>query len=185
MKKWLLMLLSILLIAAMALSFAACGDNDKDDDDEKGSASKKYDKDSIVGEWEGTVDYTELLGVHFEMLADVDCEFNEDGTCTIIIDAESMIKSMKKAGNTAIEDILAEAGMDMTPEEFLEMSGMTADEFFEMMLEEMAIEDTTMDCEYSYEDGVLILDGEEYDCEYTGEELSFDMDGMPVALERK
>ena len=179
MKKWLLMLLSIMLIVAMALSMAACGGKDKDDDDEE-----DYDMDSIAGEWEAKIDLGELSGLDFSLNATVKLVCDEDGTYTITMDSDDILAAVEDNIDDLIEAVLEQTGMDMSVDEFLEEADMDRDEFIDLMAEELEAYEINESGEYTYEDEVLTIDGEEVECKYTGDKLTFEIEGIEFKFTR-
>lgn len=178
MKKWLLMLLSIMLIVAMALSMAACGSGSKDDDEED------YDMDSIAGEWEAKIDLGELSGMDFKLEVTVKLDCDEDGTYTITMDSDDILAAVEDNIDEIIEAALEQTGMDMSVDEFLDEAGMDRDEFIDMMAEELEYYEINESGEYTYEDEVLTIDGEEVECKYTGDKLTFEIEGIEFKFTR-
>lgn len=155
-------LLALLLAVVMLLSLAACADTDDDDDDDSGKSSagsqKDDDEESIVGEWEGELDFGALLN---EMMGAADDEtaeyFDFDGlTITMIFNFEKNGELSIEADEDSLQDMVDEVvdimvdgyekmlkDADMSWEDAL---GMSEDDFRDAMAEEFdadALEEMT------------------------------------------
>lgn len=202
MKDLLKRLLCIVLALTMVVALVACGSSDEDEDEEEDEKTaeeggKKSNKDNddeeeeeeddkgkedskkedtLVGDWEATIDLSEYLN---EMLAaelgmDLEVEdfaivmtlsFDEDGTYEAGIDTSKMEDAMED-----IVDVLWDAMMEMTAEEagmsvseveeMMEQQGVTKD----MLMEEMDLEAAMAEAFEEFEDeskGEWVLDGDE------------------------
>ena len=206
MKDLLKRILCIVLALTMVVALVACGssDDDDDDDDEKtaeegGKKSSKKDKnnkdeeDTLVGEWEATIDMSDYLNdmLAAEMDMDLGIEdfalvmtiaFDEDGTYEAELDMskmeDAMVDVIDKMWEAILEMSAEEYGMSVAEvEEALEQSGMTKD----ALLEEMDMEAMMAEAFEEFEDeakGEWVLDGDEL---YMAKEDPEDSD--PVIIE--
>ena len=147
MKRSMKNIVGILLIAAMVLAFAGCGN------------SKASDKEQFVGSWKATLDLTDVLNESLkEGIAQADADmadyftvdrfgfdviftFNDDDTYSSKIDEATLEKSTAamKAGlkdglTSYFEDMVAEMGLDMSVDKLLDASGFSLDELLDEAL---------------------------------------------------
>lgn len=177
MKKNWMKLLSLLLSVVMVLCvFAACGSTD----DDEGKSSKE----TIVGEWEGEWDFSEIYNASISAAGDeamtkhlsVDklnitmCfEFEKDGTYKFYVDEDALTDTINDLKDQMVE------GMKGYFEEMLDGTGMNLDDLLEaqgMSLEDLVDEALDVDAlfdpddlsesgYYKYEDGKLYTSEEE------------------------
>lgn len=135
MKKFFSMLLCIIISLGMIFTMSGCGEDA-----------------TIIGTWANEIDATTMingyLGLDDEMsqyikfdefIVTVNVTFNENGTYKMSIDEEATNESFQKVKKAVsdglykyLEDIIKEAGYDITVEEFLEF----AETDFDTMLNE-------------------------------------------------
>ena len=176
MKKPMRMLLSILLAAALALPLAACKKKAPTATTGAPTAAptetKEYRKDSIVGKWIGTMDFTDIIAMDFPVYAELSWEFREDGSFSYTIQGDSLIRSMEENGGEVLELMAAESGMSVS-------------DLLDNLKTLWGAGDTKAEGTYVFENGKLYLDGvvcEEYDFSERG--LTFLWNGSAVALIR-
>ena len=193
MKKWLLALLSMMMVLTMLFSFAACGDdkapvNDDDDDEEETSvttttvaddddttttttaAKKEETKDeeaTVVGTWETELDAAMLSEIFEGETIKMTIEFKKNGKYIQSFDLEKALE-------------LSAMAQDCTVEEFLEEQGMTEDEAYAYLEENMTIEGT-----YTFEDGELTMNDEVEEYELDGDTLTLIEEGGTFVMTRK
>lgn len=167
MKKILALTLSVLLVVGL---LAGCGGADK----------------GIIGKWAMTLDMVDMLNEELSGLGmdetmqlstfaiTMNFDFKSDGTYTCELDTaafQTTMDTMKdelRVGFTKyIEDMIASQGVDMTIDEFFEMSGTTLDEALDdaFSAEDMAgmAEELAGEGNYETKDGKLFLsDGLDY-----------------------
>lgn len=186
-------LISLLLCLVMILGvMTACGDSGSS----KGSAGN-----GIVGTWKANMKLAEYgdLGdmggmeeyINVDKLAiTVTMKFTADGEYKLTVDNSSIeklvdvmcdgledyMKDMAKAYGMSYKDMLSALGVSSI-REFLEEEGMM-DEFEDL-------KDMNESGEYTFEDGVLTLDGDEVDFELKGNTLILEIEGMDVKFTRK
>lgn len=180
-------LISLLLCCLMVMGLmTACGDS-------KSSGS------GIVGDWKATVSLTEFgdMGDLGEMadyidedklVMSINLTFTKDGKYTVAADAKSidkLIDAVCDGMEGYLKDMAKSLGMDykdllggMSIREFMEEMGALED--FEEMKEEMV---TTG--EYTYENGVLTMDGEANDAELKGNTLTVEIEGETLTFKKK
>lgn len=173
MKKFATRVLSLVMILAMLFVLGGCGGSDAD---------------KLVGTWTTALDLTELLNDEIaagdetmaayvqvkDFTLNMTVTFKEDGTYTMGIDEASMTAAMegvlaalKDGMYDYFEDVLAEAGLNMTVDELLAESGISMDElmdeaFSEAMKEDM-FGDLSSQGNFEVKDGKLFLsDGLDY-----------------------
>ena len=150
MKKF----ISLLLVAVLTLSLAACGSS--------GSAAKP----TIVGTWKGSMDMGAVLEMALQMEIDepISCSmtytFKEDGTTSVSVDEDSLADMMEALTDVVIGMMGEMFGEEFDFEAMLEEEGMTEEEFREQIMASMNLEDMmgNMSVEngyYKYEDGKL------------------------------
>ena len=136
---------------------------------------------SIVGAWTGTVDITDYvtdtmaatdasMASYFtfsDLAMDLTMTFTAEGTCSMEFDQESvealvskMLEQMRPGLEKLLEETLAAQGLDMSLEEFLEMSGMSLDDMMAEMTAELSftedmLEDLNQSGKYQVKDGCL------------------------------
>lgn len=188
-------LISLLLCLVMILGvMTACGSSDK-------SSAEGGSKTGIVGTWKANMklaeygDMGDMSGM--EEYIDVDklaitvtMKFTADGEYKLTVDDSSIdklvdvmcdgmedyMKDMAEAYGMSYKDLLSAMGVKSI-REFLEEEGMM-DEFEDL-------KDMNESGEYTFEDGVLTLDGEEVDFELKGNTLTLEVEGMDVKFTRK
>ena len=188
-------LISLLLCLVMILGvMTACGSSDK-------SGSEGGSKTGIVGTWKANMklaeygDMGDMSGM--EEYIDVDklaitvtMKFTADGEYKLTVDDSSIdklvdvmcdgmedyMKDMAKAYGMSYKDLLSAMGVKSI-RELLEEEGMM-DEFEDL-------KDMNESGEYTFEDGVLTLDGDEVDVELKGNTLTREVEGMDVKFTRK
>lgn len=176
-------------------------EEETEDEDEEEEETKKPAKkeDSIEGTWVCEADMSEYLtdmlagededmGSYFD-IKDI-CtylvfEFDGDGNAVMYFDADKTAESMSELGVIMYDGMLAylednaeDLGVD-DAEAYMEEMGLTRDTMGELVgIEDMAdaLGEIGFEFEYTYEDGVLTLDGEDYDCEIDGDEMILDID---------
>lgn len=180
-------LISLLLCCLMVMGLmTACG-------------SSKSSGTGIVGDWKATVSLSEFgdMGDMGEMADYIDADklvmsinltFTKDGKYTVAVDAKSidkLIDVLCDGMEDYLKDMSKSLGMDykemmggMSVREFMEEMG--ALEEFEAMKEEMSNTG-----EYTYENGVLTMDGEEAEAELKGNTLTVEIEGKPLTFKRK
>lgn len=194
MKDLLKRLLCIVLALTMVVALVACGSSEDEDEEEEetveeGKKSNKKNKketeeeteepeeeDSLVGEWEATLDLSDYLSdmLYAELEVDIDVEdfaiimtieFKEDGTYKADLDMSPMEDAMEdlidQIWEIAIEMAAEEAGMTVAEvEKMMEEQGITKD----VLMEEMDLEAAMEEAFESFEDeakGEWVLDGDE------------------------
>ena len=188
-------LISLLLCLVMILGvMTACGSSDK-------SGAEGGSKTGIVGTWKANMklaeygDMGDMSGM--EEYIDVDklaitvtMKFTADGEYKLTVDDSSIdklvdvmcdgmedyMKDMAKAYGMSYKDLLSAMGVKSI-RELLEEEGMM-DEFEDL-------KDMNESGEYTFEDGVLTLDGDEVDFELKGNTLTLEVEGMDVKFTRK
>jgi len=127
---------------------------------------------TLVGEWVGTVDLTDLfnetleaggLDVDFTGICfDLRMEFTEDDVCTMYVDEESamvmvsgMEAQLKDFLYGYLEEMIAESGLDMSVEDLLAMQGYTFDSF---IAESFDVEDLAGSFTDIYESGKYVAE---------------------------
>lgn len=189
-------LISLLLCLVMILGvMTACGSSDKS------SAEGGSGKTGIVGTWKANMklaeygDMGDMSGM--EEYIDVDklaitvtMKFTADGKYKLTVDESSIdklvdvmcdgledyMKDMAKEMGMSYKDLLSAIGVKSI-RELLEGEGMM-DEFEDL-------KDMNESGEYTFEDGVLTLDGDEVDFELKGNTLTLEVEGMDVKFTRK
>ncbi len=146
MKKWVSLILAVMMMTTM-LSLTACESGD-------GLMSLIPSKVSIVNTWTGTVDMTEQFAGSVDMeianvVGDVTMTFTDDGEYTVQIDADSLNESFAAALGISSEELLANG---------------------------YGYNGNMQGGEYSYVDGVLIMDADEAECELTEDTLKITTD---------
>ncbi len=149
---------------------------DESKSDEASSAVSEAEP-TLVGTWNGTLDFSEFfnstLNTTMGLMMESDTEyfnitgfafsgvftFTED-TCSLTFDEASLdtakdnIRSAISDGYTLfLADFIASLGLEMTTEEYLEMSGMTMDETVDVAMDEMDFTDL------EYNEGKYKVDG--------------------------
>lgn len=140
----------------------------------------KSDAKRIIGEWRATVDMGEQMGIDGSCEATYILTFDEkEVKVGVDTDAfsEKLSELMRDLLNEQMEsENLTEADVEATlGMTFDELISTTVDSAIEEM--EAQLEDTSG--EYTIEDGVLTIDGEESDYEFVSDtELKIDMDDL-------
>ncbi len=146
MNKMMQKAFSLVLVLAMAVTLAGCA----------------TDKDQLIGEWVGTVDYAEMvdeslkeglgdeLADYFEIsefVITVNLEFKEDGTYTMEMDEDALedtfdtFRSDLEDGLVSyFEELLKDEGLDMSVEELLEQENTTMDELMDEIFTDDAMD---------------------------------------------
>lgn len=187
-------LISLLLCLVMILGvMTACGDSN--DDGASGG------KGGIVGTWKANLsleEYGELgdLG-EMEEYIDVDklvigvnLKFNTNGTYKLTVDEKSidkLVDVMCDGMDDYVKDVASAYGM--TYKEMLSALGASnIREFLEdagMMEAFDELKEMNESGEYTFEDGILTLDGDDVDFELEGNTLYLEIEGMEVKFTRK
>ncbi len=184
MKKLIALLLCLVMVLGL---MAGC-------DKEDGESGGKKDT-GIVGEWKATVkasdmeDAMELEGLDaYVDLDDVSmtvyATFDKDGTYEFSADKKSVEKMMITLMEGMIKGMAEEYGM--SEKEMLELmevdsvKDLITDENLDDLLDEM-----NEGGEYTYEDGVLTIDGEEVEFELKGDTLTIEEDGVEMKFKRQ
>lgn len=207
MKKTLTILTALLLAVAMLFAMTACGSTG---DQEEETKKEKTPEELIVGEWEASKDFGELLGESFiegfgeegsEYFKDLKFdlpftfEFDEDGTAALTINEkkfeksfEEMKKQLKKGFEQMLRDMAEENDADLN--DLVTQNGYdTLDEFLDEALSELSIDeamsnfdDTEISGKYELDGNKLfiIADGEERDDE---DYLVFELDDDELRIE--
>ena len=153
MKQFIRIFISLVLVLALTLSFAACTAEETRDseetDESKTVETEEKKEDSIVGSWKTTIDMTEAVNEAIsgededvakyiqikEFTATVTYVLNEDGTYEIKVDKEAAEKTAKKmmediteGMKKLLEDTLASANIEMTLDEYLQTLGTSLEE---------------------------------------------------------
>ena len=188
-------LISLLLCLVMILGvMTACGSSDK-------SGAEGGGKTGIVGTWKANLKLAEYGDMGdmggMEEYIDVDklaisvtMKFTADGEYKLTVDDSSIdklvdvmcdgmedyMKDMAKQFGMSYDDMLDAMGVKSI-RELLEDEGMM-DEFEDL-------KDMNESGEYTFEDGVLTLDGDEVDFELKGNTLTLEVEGMDVKFTRK
>lgn len=193
-------LISLLLCLVMILSvMTACGG--KDDGGSNDGGSKTPAKTGIVDTWKATLKLSEYgdMGDLSEMEEYIDVDkltitvtlkFTDDGEYTLAVDDKSidkLVDVMCDGMEGYLKDMAKEFGMSY--KEMLEMMGASSiREFLEsegLMDEFEDLKDMNESGEYTWEDGVLTIDGDEVDAKLKGNTLTLEIDGMEVEFTRK
>ena len=173
MKKNVMRLLCLIMTLSMLFLLGGCGATDAE---------------KLVGTWNATVDLTDLLNEEittgdetmdaYFKISDftlvVTLTFNADGTYTMGVDENSLNTAMelvladiKDGMYEYFEDVLAEAGLEMTVDELLEQSDVDLDalmdEAFSNAMGDEVLEGLSSSGNYEARDSKLYLsDGVEY-----------------------
>ncbi len=197
MKKWMALCLCVLMLLS---ALTACGNNAENGLDGK-------EEFSVVGEWTGTCDMTELFATVFEMYditmedyyskkikADVVFTFNDDGTCELVFDEELynvLVPVYKAVIEGWTDKQLKKEGLDMTLNEYMKEKGLTWDDLLkEFGLDEDLVSSFNNEADYEFKDGKLYTDDGEATVEiidndkiiYTEEQDGIE---LSVTLKRK
>lgn len=198
-------LISLLLCLVMILSvMTACGGKDDGGSNNGGSnddGSKAPAKTGIVDTWTATLKLSEYgdmgdLG-EMEEYIDVDklsitvtLKFDKNGEYELAVDDKSidkLVDVMCDGMEDYLKDMAKEFGMSYN--EMLEMMGASSiREFLEdqgLMDDFEDLKDMNESGEYTWEDGVLTIDGDEVDAELKGNTLTLEIEGMEVDFTRK
>lgn len=140
-RKSAVFLVSLSLLCAILLACSGCGGN--------------KDKEALIGEWETSLDLTDMINDEMKAGAGNDEElmsyftisdfsvtltltFREDDTYTLSADQASMEKSvdhvietLRNGFSSYLEDMVAQTYPDMTMDDFFEAADTTMDEFFD------------------------------------------------------
>lgn len=185
MKRSISKVLSIVLMLALVLTLAGCGEQSK-----------------FVGKWEAKLDLSDLMNKQMgenaamadyikidDFIMVLELEFEDDGTYKMSVDEDEFadsidsIKDDLKDGLTDyFEDYIKGMGVQMSVEDVLKQSGTDLDTLVEDALSEETIEGITGEMEkegnYEVKDGKLFLsDGKDKDIDedvYTKYEISDD-----------
>lgn len=141
-------IVALLLALALTLALAGCGPTDAE---------------KLVGSWTGEMDMTETMnqmlaedeslaeyGVTLDsFVLEVTMTFNEDGTFSLTVSEESVekavdgfLESMESTIVTMLEEEMAAAGLNMTVEEMLQISGMSMEDLMAEMRTEILGDET-------------------------------------------
>lgn len=177
MKKRIALLLCLVMVLSVAL--CACGSSEKD---------------QILGTWEGSINLADAINATLaegfaadpttadmaeymtisSLSIDYTLTFNEDNTYSMVVDEAQVETAMTNAAleivNGMIEylgDVLAEAGVEMTVEEYMESMGISLEDLTNELLGEFNIADSLGDLNsegnFKVSDGKLYMsDGLDY-----------------------
>ena len=194
MKKLLAMLLALAMILSVSMLMWGC-ENDEEPEQSKETEEKK--EDTIVGDWKGKMDLTDLLNETMEnamgeemmeymemedIVFDVTMSFDDDGEMEIAFDGEKAVESicdqMTDGLTRWIEDLIEESGEDYTVDEVAEqVFGMSLDKYVEEgLVESMNVEELVQSGGGEYE-----LDGDKLYIEDDGY-FTIDLDGDELKL---
>ncbi len=186
MKKFLALLLALVMVFALA----ACGGNG----DDSGKGDKK---EGIVGAWTFTYEMDgEDMGLEdYKGTVDLVCnvEFDKDGTCVCTMDMDAMEDVFddlrKDMVDYMVEMLYDELGKDDAEEYCEEEFGMSCKEYCEENIDQIVdemmaeFEDLEEEGAYTYEDGVLELDGEELECKINGDKMTIEGSSDVIGIE--
>lgn len=181
MKKRISVLMSMMLALILALTFGACGTGTVADEAETTGLD-------ILGAWEFNMNMAEYIGIegidHFPLIATM--EFSDDGTYSIGVSEEALRASLVENIDSIIDVSIKETGLEMTTDEFLALLGMTRESFVDYVLElgNVDADSFTQQGEYTFDGGVLTIDGDEVDYEYDGDTLTMIEDEISLILTR-
>lgn len=140
----------------------------------------KSDAKRIIGEWRGTVDVGEQMGIDGSCEATYILTFDEKEV-KLSIDTDAFSENLSEL----MRDLLNEQmeGENLTEADIETALGMTFDELIsttvDSAIEELESEMKDASGEYTIEDGVLTVDDEESDYEFVSDnELKIDMDDL-------
>lgn len=169
-RKNVSLLACLSLICAMLLACSGCGNKDKE---------------ALIGDWESTIDLTGMLneqmeagmGGDEEMMSyfnfssftmKLNLSFNDDDTYKLSVNEEELdksfdelIESLRTGITKYLEDMIAQQGVDMTVDEFLQQMGMDLDTFMDQALNKDVIlasmGDMASSGTFEAKDGVLYM----------------------------
>lgn len=185
-------LISLALCLVMILSvMTACG----------GSGSGSSGGTGIVGSWKATLKLSEYSDMgdmggmeeYFDMnkmVITVTMKFTKDGEYSLTVD-DSSIDKLVDVMCDGMEDYMKDMAkkMGMSYKDLMDLLGVSSiREFLEeegMMDEFEDLKDMNESGEYTWEDGVLTLDGDEVEYKLSGNTLTLEVDGMDVKFTRK
>ena len=187
MKKFLTVILCIVMAFSL-FAFVGCDEgSDADNDDEKSSASDDEKKEAVLtGTWNADVDLSDMFTESFaeglgeegatmaeyftfeDVVIAVELVLNEDGTYEFSADKDSIkdalegIKDpLKKGMEKYFEDMLASMDMDMTVDEFLVASGVDMDSLIDELYNDESVDSVAEEMQeegfYKGEDGKLFM----------------------------
>lgn len=140
----------------------------------------KSDAKRIIGEWRGTVDVGEQMGIDGSCEATYILTFDEKEV-KMSIDTDAFSENLSEL----MRDLLNEQmeGENLTEADLETALGMTFDELIsttvDSAIEELESEMKDASGEYTIKDGVLTVDDEESDYEFVSDtELKIDMDDL-------
>lgn len=140
----------------------------------------KSDAKRIIGEWRGTVDVGEQMGIDGSCEATYILTFDEKEV-KMSIDTDAFSENLSEL----MRDLLNEQmeGENLTEADIETALGMTFDELIsttvDSAIEELESEMKDASGEYTIKDGVLTVDDEESDYEFVSDtELKIDMDDL-------
>jgi len=171
-RKNLSLLLCLSLLSALLLVCSGCGSKDKD---------------ALVGEWETTLDLTDMLNeqvkagldqdmveyIHIDSFEiPIDLTFNKDDTYEMSVNEASMEKNidllldgLKDDLTKYFEDMIAAEGLDVTVDEMLGTIGYTMDQLMEESFDKDDLMSSMNEMEssgtYKVGKGTLILTDDE------------------------
>lgn len=136
--------MAVCMAMVMMLAMTACAGE---------PSSKTPSTDTIVGVWEGTVDYAGVINSFLEqdeIFAASDAmattapvplayEFAEDGTVGCVVDREFLYTFLEAVGRVAAEPMIQALG-GMSYDEYLAMTGMTKEEMMKSVLTEELVD---------------------------------------------
>lgn len=157
-------------------------------------------EESILGNWSGSVDISELVNTMMgdvpetadyfsfsDITFDMEMTFLADGSCSVAVTEESlknayelMIQQVIPGMKKMLEDILAAGNIDMTVDEFLAASNMSLEDMIRESIDEDSLDEIAgglvQEGYYTLADGILYITDEK------GEEPGDD-DATPYTLE--
>ena len=184
-------LISLLLCLVMILSvMTACGGDDKSSSDtgivgtwEANVKLSDYEDMGDLGEMEEYLDLDKMvIGFTLKLTADGEYELTVnsksiDKLVDVMCDGmEDYMKAVAKDAGMSYSDMLNALGCSSI-KDFLDQAGML-DEFEQ-------IKEQTEDGEYTWEDGVLTMDGDEVDASLKGNTLTIEREGIEFVFKRK
>ncbi len=120
-------------------------------------------------------------------------EFDKDGTCVCTMDMDAMedvVDDVRKDWvDYMVEMLYDELGKDEADEYCEEEFGMSCEEYCEETIDEVMdemmaeFEDLEEESEYTYEDGVLELDGDELECKIKGDKMTIEGSSDVIGIE--
>ena len=187
MKKQLTAFLSFVLTLALVFTLVACADKEKTPDNKnnsssvtsQGEAAVTYQdaSNALIGEWKGET--ADLYDDYSEMKYGVQMSFNDDGTYSIIINAEEKVRA-----EVDIE-IKHFAHNESTFEDYLANSGYNSiEEYISARVENFDPQNLIVRGTYYFDGNKFTMDGAEMNFEFTDDGFKFSDDNGWTKLKK-